>query len=330
MREDGPTAPNATTATEGAWTTRRLLQWVTEFLARHAVDAPRLCAELLLSHVFNCERTRLYMEVDRPASPDERARLREMVRRAAAHEPVQYLVGETWFYARPMFVDRSTLIPRPSTETLVEQAVQFARGRNGGHLRMLDLCTGSGCVAISVVATLITPRRGAAATAENVPSMSVVASDCVAAATSLALRNATRHGVQDRIEFRVGDLYEVLQPSDVATFDLVVANPPYISDIEWTECAPNVRDHEPATALRGGPDGLRILTPLIHQASKWMTPGGRLLVEIAASQGAAVRTLVQAEPALEFRDVVQDHEGLDRVLVADCRGECGRSAASAL
>ena len=136
--------------TEGPWTTRRLLQWITGFLGEKSVDAPRVCAEMLLSHVFACERTRLYMEVDRPATATELARLRELVKRAGTHEPVQYLVGETWFHARPFFVERSTLIPRPATETLVELAVAWARER-GGPLRALDLCTGSACVAASVV-----------------------------------------------------------------------------------------------------------------------------------------------------------------------------------
>ena len=293
-----------------------MLQWITGFLAERTIDSPRVCAELLLSHVIGCERTRLYMEVDRPASPTELARLRELVKRAGQHEPVQYLVGETWFHARPFHVDRSTLIPRPATETLVELAVQWARER-GGPVRMLDVCTGSGCVAISVVAALVTPRRGTTEPPVSPMEATSVASDLVPAAIDLALRNATRHGLQARIEFRTGDLFESLQASEAESFDLITANPPYISDAEWAQCEPNVRDHEPATALRGGGDGLRIVTPLLQQAPRWLKPGGRLLVEIAASQGEAVQRLVQANAALAWRAMQKDHEGLDRVLVAD-------------
>jgi release factor glutamine methyltransferase len=302
--------------TDAPWDTRRLLQWITGFLAERTIDSPRVCAELLLSHVIGCERTRLYMEVDRPASPVELARLRELVKRAGQHEPVQYLVGETWFHARPFHVDRSTLIPRPATETLVELAVQWARER-GGPVRMLDVCTGSGCVAISVVAALVTPRRGTTEPPVSPMEATAVASDLVPAAIDLALRNATRHGLQARIEFRTGDLFDSLQASEAEGFDLITANPPYISDAEWAQCQPNVRDHEPATALRGGGDGLRIVTPLLQQAPRWLKPGGRLLVEIAASQGEAVQRLVQANAALVHRAVQKDHEGLDRVLVAD-------------
>lgn len=302
--------------TDGPWTTRRLLPWITGFLTERAVDAPRVCAELLLGHVLGCERTRLYMEVDRPASPTELARLRELVKRAGQQEPVQYLVGETWFHARPFFVDRSTLIPRPATETLVELAVAWARAQ-GDAVRALDLCTGSGCVAVSVVAALVTPRRGTMEPPVTPVDARVVATDLVAAAVDLATRNAERHGVRERLDFRVGDLFEPLREDEAGSFDLLLGNPPYISDAEFAACAPNVRDHEPPTALRGGPDGLRVVEPLVRGADRWLRPGGRLLVEIAASQGASARRLVESCDALRFVSVERDHEGLDRVLVAE-------------
>ena len=307
---------DAAARTEGPWTTRRLLQWITGFLSEKSIDSPRVCAELLLAHVLGCERTRLYMEVDRPASATELARLRELVKRAGQHEPVQYLVGETWFHARPFLVDRSTLIPRPATETLVERAVAWARQRPG-PVRVLDLCTGSGCVAVSVIAALVTPRRGTAEPPVPPIEATAVATDLVPAAVDLAARNAARHGVQARIEFRTGDLFEALRADEADAFDLVLANPPYISDAEFAQCEPNVRDHEPATALRGGPDGLRVVTPLVRGAARWMRPDGRLLVEIAASQGAAARQLACSCGDLRFVAVEHDHEGLDRVLVAD-------------
>lgn len=302
--------------TEGPWTTRRLLQWTTGFLGERRVDSARLCAELLIAHVLECERTRLYMEADRPASPTELARLRELVKRAGAQEPVQYLVGETWFHARSFLVDRSTLIPRPATETLVGLAVDWAR-RRGAPLHMLDLCTGSGCIAVSVASALTTPRKGWAEAPAPPLEVSVVASDLVPAAVDLARRNAERHGQSGRIEVRVGDLFAVMQPAERGMFNLITANPPYVSDAEWVQCAPNVRDHEPVTALRGGPDGLRLIEPLLRQSPEWLKPGGRLLVEIAASQGAAARRLASSVKGLRVEDVVRDHEGHDRVLVVD-------------
>lgn len=309
-------APTDTTRIDGPWTTRRLLQWITGFLTERSIDSPRICAELLLAHIFSCERTRLYMEVDRPASPVELARLRELVKRAGQHEPVQYLVGETWFHARPFEVDRSTLIPRPATETLVELAVARARASEG-PVRVLDLCTGSGCVAISVIAALVTPRRGTGEPPVAPREAIAVATDLVPAAVDLAARNAVRHGMQSRIEFRAGDLFEPMRADEVGTFDLVLANPPYIPDAEFAKCEPNVRDHEPASALRGGPDGLSVVRPLVRGAARWLKPGGGLFVEIAASQGDAATALVSSCGDLRFRGIERDHEGLDRVLVAD-------------
>lgn len=309
-------SPSSEPVVQEPWTTRRLLRWIDGFLASRGVDSPRVCAEMLLGHVFACERTRLYMEADRPASAQELARLRELVRRAGDSEPVQYLVGETWFHARAFLVDRSTLIPRPATETLVGQAVSWCRVR-GGAPRVLDLCTGSGCIAVSLAAALTTPRRGVMETPCEPMGVQLVATDLVPAAVELARRNAARHGQSDRIEFRVGDLWEPLQPADHGGFDLITSNPPYVSDEEWSQCAPNVRDHEPASALRGGPDGLRIVEPLLRGAARWLRPGGRLLVEIAASQGAAAARLLASCAGLRLVAIERDHEGHDRVLVID-------------
>src|SRR5689334_4295009 len=143
-----------------AWTTRTLLSWMQEAFARKELDSPRLMAELLLSHVLGCDRLRLYMDADRPASPLERDRLRELVGRALKNEPVQYLVGEAWFYGLPLHVSPAVLIPRPSTEVIVEQVLLHARaepgfgGKTGEGVRFVDVCTGSGCIAIALLKNL--------------------------------------------------------------------------------------------------------------------------------------------------------------------------------
>jgi release factor glutamine methyltransferase len=303
--------------TEKVWTTRELLAWMTPFLTGKKIDSPRVCAEMLLGHVLGCDRTRLYMESDRVVDATQLARLRDLVRRASEHEPVQYLVGETWFYAKPYFVDGSTLIPRPSTERVTELAVAWARGTGQTSLRMLDLCTGSGCVAVSVVSALVTPKRNNYEPPVTAMGVSALATDLVAAALSLAARNAARHNVQARIEFLASDLFESIPVAQQGTFDLITANPPYISDIEWAQCAPNVREHEPATALRGGADGLRVIEPLLHNVAKWLRPGGRLLLEIAASQADAAQRLARANPQVVFHGVEIDGDNLPRVLVAE-------------
>jgi len=257
---------------------------------------------MLLAHVLDCDRMRLYMEADRPASPEELSRLRELVLRAVRHEPVQYLVGHAWFFSRRYEVDRSTLIPRPSTESLIEEALRWCRDADLAAPRVLDLATGTGCIAISVAAQL----AGAI----------VVATDLVPEAVELARRNAAALGVSTQIDFRVGSLWEPLREGE--TFDLILSNPPYISDVEWAEVPPNVREWEPQSALRGGGDGLALVREVIAGAGSRLNSGGLLLVEIAASQeAAAIRLGVEA--GLAEVQVHRDGEGLPRVLAGRSR-----------
>ncbi|MHC4447288.1 MAG: peptide chain release factor N(5)-glutamine methyltransferase [Planctomycetota bacterium] len=287
-----------------SWTTRRLLGWMTGHFASKGIDSPRLVAEMLLSHVIGCERMRLYMEVDRPATPLELESLRELVRRSARHEPAQYLVGETWFYGRRFFVDRSTLIPRPSTEALIEHVLQWHRAVPGhADALIADIGTGTGCIAVTLAALI--------------PQARIVATDVSADALALAAENAQQHAVADRIEFRQGALLEPLEALGLGRFDVICSNPPYISDPEWEQVAPNVRNYEPASALRGGADGLDVIRPLIAEGERFLRPGGQLVVEIGHAQHDAVLELVKATAALTAPMVLKDHEGLWRVLVAE-------------
>lgn len=294
-----------------AWTTKRLLAWMSDAFTRKGLDSPRLQAELLMAHVVGCERLRLYMEADRPASPLERDRLRDLVSRALAHEPVQYLVGEGWFYGLPFAVDRRVLIPRPATETIVQHILQHARvepgfgGKLGEGLLIADVCTGSGCIAIAL--------------AKNLPGARIAATDISADALEVASKNAARHGVSDRIDFLPGNLLDPLDdhPSTrgKGALHYLASNPPYIPDYEWSAVAPNVKDYEPTSALRGGPDGLQFIRPLIDQGPPLVRPGGLILIETADSTAAAALELMRASPLISHAEVLQDIEGLPRVVV---------------
>lgn len=315
----------STPSNEAPWTTRRLLKWMHEHFESRGIDAPRVCAEMLLARAFQCERLQLYMEPERPANDSERTMLRAFVQRIAAHEPVQFVVGEAWFHSRAFRVSPATLIPRPSTERVVEEAISFlrARGRAGGspdarpsHQRMLDLCTGTGCIAISV------------ALAKGV-DVAVLASDISPEALELAAQNATRLGAASRVRFAPGDLYgAIAQPPDDGDasarsaegardrFDLITANPPYVSDAEWDALEPNVRLHEPALALRGGPDGMDLVRRVVDRAPHYLARGGLLLVEIGHAQRDAALALAHATAGLSDASVLEDHEGFHRVLRA--------------
>jgi release factor glutamine methyltransferase len=292
-----------------AWTTRKLLAWMSEAFTRNKLDSPRLFAELLLSHVVGCDRLKLYMDADRPASELERQTLREMVGRALKNEPVQYLVGEAWFYGMPLHVDRRVLVPRPSTETIVEQVLQHARaepgfgGKSGEGVCFADIGTGSGAIALVLL--------------KNMSEARALATDISADALEVARRNAQRHSLADRVEFLQGDLLGPLEDHPAGRgLHYVVSNPPYIPDNEWDAVERNVKDYEPHGALRGGMDGLKFVRPVIEGAPKYLRAHGLLLVEIAAATAPGVLELAKGHPMLESARVEQDLEGLQRVLVA--------------
>jgi release factor glutamine methyltransferase len=287
--------------TPQTWTTRRLLDWTAGYLEKKGVDFPRLSAEMLMGHVLEIPRIKLYMDLDRPALPLELAAFRELVERAAQHEPVQYLVGQAHFFSLTFKVDKRVLIPRPSTETLVEHIIQHARLTPGfAQPAIADVCTGSGCIAVAL--------------AKNIPGARVIATDIRPEALEVAKENAERNKVADRIEFRLGNL---LEPLGTDHFAFIVSNPPYIPDHEWEAVERNVKEYEPTHALRGGKDGLEFLRPLIAEAPTHLTTPGQIVLEIGASEKDAVLKLAGESTLLSNARVLADHEGYPRMLIAD-------------
>ncbi len=286
------------------WTIRRLLEWTTGFFTRKHVAPPRLSAELLLSHVLGVPRIKLYTDYDRELDDAQLARYRELVKRAAEDEPIAYLTGRAHFFNLEFEVTRDVLIPRPDTETLVENVLQLARIAPGLEApRVLDLCTGSGCIA--------------AAVAQHLKRATVLAVDRSAAAAALARANVERLGLSDRVTVETGDLYEPLaRLVDAQPFDLIVANPPYIASAHVDQLDRSVRDYEPREALDGGVDGLDVHRRILAGAAQRLVPGGRILLEIAFDQGPAAMEMIHAYPGFEEARILKDHGGKDRVLSA--------------
>lgn len=293
------------------WTTRRLLAWMSEAFTARGLDSPRLMAELLMAHVVGCERMRLYMEADRPASEIERSRLRELVGRALKHEPIQYLVGTTSFYGVTLKVDRRVLIPRQCTGVIVDELLRHARaepgfgGKTGDGLLIADVCTGSGALAIAL--------------AKNLPRARLVASDISADALDVARENATRAGVADRIDFLCGDLLDPIREFGPTRGDgalnYLVSNPPYIPDNEWDAVEANVREYEPEIALRGGADGLKFVRPIIEAGPSLVRSGGLITIEIASATKDAAQELMGQQPGIAAASVIDDLEGHPRVVI---------------
>jgi release factor glutamine methyltransferase len=253
-----------------AWTTLAVLDWTAKRFADEGIASARLEAQLLLAHVLGCTRTQLYTGFDKPLAEAELAGYRELIRRRLGGEPVAYLVGEHEFWGLPFFVDANVLVPRPDTETVIEVA-RATRADRAAPCRVLDLCTGSGAIAVSLARELGCAR--------------VVATELSEPAVALARRNAERNGVSDRVDVRLGDLW---LPVAGERFDLIAANPPYIASAVIATLAPEVR-REPRLALDGGTDGMAFYDRICAAAREYLEPGGALVVEHGFDQADAVR-----------------------------------------
>lgn len=258
------------------WTIAKVLAWAAGDFKERGLDSPRLEAEVLLAHVLGVERVRLILDAHKPLEPSELARYRDAIKRRRAGEPVAYVTGQREFYGLTFHVDKRVLIPRPDTETLVEVALDATRHRKLAG-RALDLCTGSGCVAIAF--------------AKARPTWRVTGADLSPDAIEVARANALRLGAIWGVRFVCGDLYAAVGADE--KFELITANPPYIPQAEVEELPRHIRDFEPRLALDGGEDGLRLLPAIAKGAFERLTPGGTLAVEIGAGQGDAVAELFE-------------------------------------
>lgn len=266
-----------------------------QHLAAAGCDTPLLDAEVLLAHSLGRERTWLFIYPQYVLPPDQLATFNELLSRRECREPVAYLVGRKEFFGLEFLVNQHVLIPRPETELLVETVLALYPA--DARLEIVDVGTGSGCIAVTL--------------AKYLPRSVVFAGDTSAEALALAQQNAVHHQVTDRVTFLLGNL---LQPLDHPV-DVIVSNPPYVSRPELSQTAPEVQHYEPRLALDGGADGLEIVRQLLPQAGERLKPGGMLLLEIGSSQGVpalqlARRYFVKAEIELK-----KDLAGLDRLLI---------------
>ncbi len=282
-------------AANDVWTIKRLLDWTRGHFEKQQIDSARLTAEILLAHTLKVSRVKLYIDHDRPLSKDELATFKALIQRRMAGEPTQYLVGVKEFYGRPFAVDARVLIPRPETELLVEAALRDVP--KDESRRVLDVCTGSGCIAISVAAER--------------PKASVWATDVSTDALAVAQKNAESLEVGARVTFRQGDLLSAV-PAEMK-FDVIVSNPPYIRHDELKSLQREVQK-EPTLALDGGPDGLDFYRRILDAALPHLKPGGLLAFEIADDQGAAVSQLMARAGYREVR-VEKDMAPHDRLVL---------------
>ncbi len=294
----------ARTTDKIAWKTGELLDWTTQFFTRCEIEDPRLSAELLLAHALGVSRMALYTQYDQFPPPEKVAAFRELVRRRKDHTPVAYLVGKAWFFSLEFSVSPDVLIPRPDTETLVEQVISLVRSRpDWAAPEILDLGTGSGCIALAL--------------AKNLPAARLTATDISAAALAVAKSNAESIQPASSIRWLQGDLFAAIEAlSPPVRFKVIVSNPPYIPGSQVDGLMPEVSRHEPRLALDGGSDGLRFFERIAKSAPDWLEPGGVLAMETAFNQAAAVEKNLLAAGCFGNARIARDAAGRQRCVIA--------------
>jgi release factor glutamine methyltransferase len=268
--------------------------------ALEAADIPsaRLDAEVLLSFCLGCDRLEFYKNPDRIISETQLSAFRNLIARRLQWEPVAYITGRKEFWSFTLEVNSSVLIPRPDTEVIVEEALDICRKIDSSKMKILDIGTGSGAIAIAL--------------AKEMPHAKVMATDISPAAVNLAQKNAAALGLKEKIDFRQGNLFE---PVD-GIFDIIVCNPPYISAQDYEKLPAGVKNYEPQDALLAGKSGLEFYEKLIYQAAGFVQKIGWLLLEIGAKQEAGVRGIMETSSCYDSIEMSRDYAGLPRVIKA--------------
>jgi release factor glutamine methyltransferase len=279
-------------------TVHDILNESTKTLEAADIPSARLDAEVLLSFCLRCDRLEFYKNPDMPISETKLSAFRNFIARRLQWEPVAYITGRKEFWSISLEVNNSVLIPRPDTEIIVEETVNICRKIDSSEIKILDIGTGSGAIAI--------------VSALEITSAKVVATDISSAALNLAQKNAAALGLKDKIDFRQGDLFE---PVD-GIFDIIICNPPYISVQDYEKLPAGVKNYEPQEALLAGKSGLEFYEKLIYQAAGFLQKNGWLLMEIGAKQEAGVRGIMEAAGIYDSIEMRRDYAGLPRVIKA--------------
>jgi release factor glutamine methyltransferase len=290
------------------WTIAKILDWAAGYFSEKGIDSPRLDAELLLGRALDLERVQLYVQFDRPLEEAELAGFKALVRRRASREPLAYILGTKEFYSLAFQVTPAVLIPRPETEELVERGLRHLKQYSSSNPSVLDLATGSGCILISIL--------------KNFPAARGMGVDVSAAALELARQNAVAHGLADRISWIPQDLHQTWPSELQGPFALITANLPYVSEGEYSNLEPELRDHEPRIALVPGPTGTEAFAWVLPQLAARLLPGGLALLEMGMEQGEPLLRLAQDLcPGLQAK-IHQDLAGRNRFLALNDPRPC--------
>lgn len=250
------------------WNIKEILDYSEDYLKSKGIESPRVEAEWLLSHALGNRRIDLYLQFDRLLSSSESTHFKSLLKERLDHKPLQYITGETEFMGFSLLVDENVLIPRPETEQLVEKAIELLQNVNTAPLKVLDVGTGSGNIAIAL--------------AKFLPSVEVTAIDISEAAIKIAKENAEKNGVSDSIKLLVYDFNSDGFPDE--KYDMVISNPPYISMSDMKNLQDEVKKWEPEAALTDYSDGIKLIEKVINLAANSIQKGGYILIEIGGNE----------------------------------------------
>jgi release factor glutamine methyltransferase len=271
-------------------------------LSRAGIANARLDAEVLLSYLLKKDRAWLITHNNDSLDNENHKIFEGAIDRRSRREPLQYIIGKQEFWGLEFTVTPDVLIPRPETELVVESAIKILRSSDG-QTTIVDLCTGSGCIAISLAKELGDTR--------------IFAVDTSNQALAVSRGNARKHGVSDRIRFLEGDLFEPLGELDLrGRVDVITANPPYIRSDDLPRLQPEVRDYEPEIALRAGPDGTEVQHRIVENAPGFLKKNGVLIMEMGMGQAEALKTMAENTGSYTAIEILKDLAGIERVIVA--------------
>ena len=291
------------------WAIQEVLHVTTAFLRDKGIENPRLCAEVLLSHQLKKSRIELYLEFDQPLSSLEITGYRSLIKRRLKREPLQYIIGHQEFWSLTFFVNPAVLIPRPETELLIEEALKIREKycfSDSYPLKILDLGTGSGAIAISL--------------AKEIENATIWASDISSEALDLAKDNAKHHGLNGKITFCQGDLLQPFSHTSMK-FDMIISNPPYIPSDSFKTLPPEVQYYEPRIALDGHENGMHFIKRIINESEIYLKSGGWLLIEMDPDQTEHALYLIDSTHSYSYKERLMDYQKKYRLIITRKRSE---------
>jgi len=283
------------------WTVKNVLLWTSNYFKKNEILSPQLNAEMIIAKVLNCSRVELYLNYDKLLNPKEREEIRNLVKKRATHYPLQYLLGETEFYGYKFLVDEGVLIPRPETEILVDTVISYIKQSNKNNWNVLDIGTGTGIIPISISKYFSNTQN----------KILFVATDISKTALENAKKNIELHHIQN-IQLIQSDTSKDLS----GKFDIIISNPPYISEKQFQNLQKEVKNYEPKSALFGGEKGLTYYKKILQNAENFLNKDAKIFFEIGANQKDDMEKIIH-KFNYKIIDSIKDYNNLYRVLVLE-------------